>query len=153
MQDSATGFLERPAPEVAAHQSALDRVVSRDRVRRSRAAWWIHLGVASFVGYFVLVAFSVYYRPLGMGMAVEMEQPDRLLVLGVAPDSDPGRASVRVRDMVLAVNGHHLRTLRDYRAFTASARVDDPQTYVFDRSGHQFAVPITPRQMPRSSRL
>ena len=152
MQGDAAAFLERPMA-VAAHAAARDRPKSRDGLRRSRPTWWIHLGAASFVGYFALVVFSVYYRPLGMGMAVEMEQPDRLLVLGVAPDSDSGRAGVRVHDLVVAVNGHHLRTLRDYRAFIASARVDDPQTYVFDRSGRQFAVPITPRQIPRSSRL
>jgi serine/threonine-protein kinase len=153
MQDGAAGFLERQAPEMAAHASALDRAGSRDRVRRSRAAWWIHLGVASFVGYFVLVAFSVYYRPLSMGMTIEMEQPDQLFVSNVTPDSDAFHAGVRVRDLVVAVNDRHLRTLRDYRAFAASARVDESQTYTFDRSGRQFAVPITPGRIPRSSRL
>src|SRR6266566_2819443 len=63
MQDDAAAFLERPVLGVAAQASALDRAKSRDRVRRSPVAWWIHLGVASFVGYFALVAFSVYYRP------------------------------------------------------------------------------------------
>src|SRR5262249_10461808 len=40
-----------------------------------------------------------------------------------------------------------------YGAFAASARVDESQTYTFDRSGHQFAVAIAPRRIPRSSRL
>jgi tRNA A-37 threonylcarbamoyl transferase component Bud32 len=153
MQDGAAGFLERPAPEVAAHASALDRAAPRDRVQRSPVAWAMYLGVASFVGYFALVVFSVYYRPLDMGMTVEMGQSDRLFVSHVTPDSDAGHADVRARDLVVAVNGHQLRTPRDYRAFTASARVDESQTYVFDRSGRQFVVAITPRRIPRSSRL
>jgi serine/threonine-protein kinase len=153
MQHDAAAFLERPVLEVTAQASAIEGAKSRDRERRSRVAWWIHLGVASFVGYFALVAFTVYFRPLGMGITVAMEQPDQLLVSRVTPDSDAGHAGVRVRDLVVAVNGHRLRTLRDYGAFTASARVDESQTYAFDRSGRQYAVAITPRRVPRSSRL
>ena len=158
-QDGAAAFLERPAFAAMDDLSGVTRAPGRlhrdaaDRARRSRAAWWIHLGAASFLAYFALVVFAVYIRPLDMGLRIGMEASDRLIVASVTPGSDADRAAVRPGDRLVAINGHHLRNLRDYRAFTAAAYIGEPASYVFERSGRQVAVAMSPEAEPLSSRL
>jgi hypothetical protein len=159
VRDGAVNSLESPALDAAANASTVERPLSvlhrsvADRVHPPRASWWIHLSAASFLGYFALVVFSVYYLPLDTGLSVRMEGTDRLFVASVTPASDADRADVLPGDRLLAINGGPVRTLRDYRAFAAAAHIGDSQSFVFERSGRPFVVAMSPLRSSRSSRL
>ena len=158
-QNGADAFLERPAFDALVNASAGDRVHARpgrqraDHVSGSRVPWWIHLVAGSFIGYFGLIIFSVYYRPLTDGLLVRTLGADNLIVASVSAGSDADRAGVRPGDRVEAIDGARLRTLRDYLAFNASASLGDAQTYLIERSGRRFFVPLSPQRLARSPAL
>src|SRR3954451_19517284 len=156
-ENGLDGFLERPAFDAAASVGDQAHVQRGrhppDRVSRSRVPWWIHLAAASFIGYFGLIVFSVYYLPLTDGLLVRMLGADNLIVASVSAHSDADRGGVRPGDRIEAIDGGRLRTLRDYLAFNASASLGGAQTYVIERSGRRFSVPLSPQRLARSPAL
>ena len=77
-----------------------------DRVYfRTLLATALLTGAASFISYFALVVFSVYFLPLEMGVAVGTVGTDSLVVARVTADSDAGRAGVQPHDRIVAING------------------------------------------------
>ena len=147
----AEGFLEVPAFAVAVGVVAEDRGQSlagrtgAGRMSRPRVPWWIQLCAASFVGYFGLSMFSIFYPPVSMGVALGAAA-DGLGVLSVTAGSTADRAGVRQGDKVVSLNGRPLRTLLDQRVINTSASIGVERTFVFERSGRQFSVAYTPRR-------
>jgi len=159
-QKSGEGFLEAPAFETAANVSAGDHgqpLAGRqgaDRIPRPRAPWWIHLCAASFLGYFGLMTFSMFYPP-AMGIGGIENARDGLIVTRVDADSEAERAGVQPGDRLVAINGRRLRNLREERALSASVSVGEERTWLFERAGRQFSVTVTPhrRLLPPSLAL
>jgi tRNA A-37 threonylcarbamoyl transferase component Bud32 len=148
----AEGFLEVPAFAVAVGVVAEDRGQSLagrtegGHMPRPRAPWWIHFCAASFLGYFGLLMFSTFYPPaMGIG-GIENARADGLIVTRVDADSEAARAGVQPGDRLVAINGRRLRNLREQRALSASVSVGQERTWLFERSGRQFSVTVTPQR-------
>jgi serine/threonine-protein kinase len=127
----------------------LDVVERRDQdvpVPRPRCPWWIHLCVASFLGYFSLVTFSKYYPPAGLGVRVGTAGADGLVVTGVFPGYEADGMGVQPGDRVVAINGRRLRNMWEYSALSASTSVGQERTWLFERSGAQFSVTLAARR-------
>jgi hypothetical protein len=149
-QKDSEGFPEGPSFEVAANSSTGDDLFpasgqGADCTPRPRAPWWIHLCAASFLGYFGLVQFSAFYPPDFGGIeGIDNARPDGVIVTRVAADSEAGRAGVQPGDRILAINGRRLRSLSEAFAFNGSVSVGREITWLFERSGRQFSVIVTP---------
>ena len=150
-QEDAEGFLEAPAIEAAVNALAEDHGQSParrqgvDRTPRLRAPWWIHLCAASFLGYFGLVMFSIFYPPAGMGVRIDARAAG-LIVGSVIADFEADRAGVQPGDRLLAINGRRLRNVLDYSVFSISVSVGEERTWLFERSGRQFSVTVAPHR-------
>ena len=142
--------IKTPAFEMAANVSAedhgppLERRQGADLIPRLRAPWWIHLYAASFLGYFVLVMFSTFYQPAGVGISIGTTRTDGLIVASVIADFKADRAGVQPGDRVVAINGRQLHNQREYREFDVSVSVGEERTWLFERSGRQFSVTLAP---------
>jgi len=115
-------------------------------VPRPRCPWWIHLCVASFLGYFSLVMFSTFYPPAGLGVRVGTAGPDGLIVTGVIPGYEADGMGVQSGDRLVAINDRRLRNMWEYSAFSASASVGEERTWLLERSGAQFSVTLAARR-------
>jgi serine/threonine-protein kinase len=151
-QKDAEGFLEVPALGVASNLSTRDGPVpasaeGADRsTRPRRALWWIHVGAASFLGYFGLVMFSTFYPPAGIGVTVETTRTGGVIVAHVMSDLDGDRAGVQRGDRLVAINGHSIDNQLQLIPFNAGVSVGEQQTVLFERSGRQFFVTSTPHR-------
>ena len=104
-------------------------------MQRSRCPWWIHLWVASFLGYFSLVMFSTFYPPAGLGVRVGTTGADGLIVTGVFPGYEADAMGVQPGDRLVAINGRRLRNMWEYSAFSASTSVGEERRWLLERSG------------------
>jgi hypothetical protein len=115
-------------------------------VPRPRCPWWIHLCVASFLGYFSLVMFSTFYPPAGLGVRVGTAGTGGLIVTGVIPGYEADGMGVQSGDRLVAINGRRLRNMWEYSAFSASASVGEERRWLLERSGEQFSVTLAARR-------
>jgi membrane-associated protease RseP (regulator of RpoE activity) len=127
------------------HGPSLSGRQGADRMRRPRAPWWVHFCAASFLGYFALVMFSYWYPPASVGISFGTPMGG-LIVGSVTANSEADHAGVQPGDRLVAVNGRRFRNARDQRAFTASARVGEERTWLFERSGRQFSFTFAPHR-------
>ena len=114
-QKNAERFLEAPAFAVAMKVLPEDRGPSlagrqgANRMPHPRAPWGIHLGAASFLGYFGLVMFSTFYPPAGLGVRIGTARAGGLIVSSVIAGFEADRAGVQPGDRLVAINGRRLR--------------------------------------------
>jgi serine/threonine-protein kinase len=76
-------------------------------MRRFLAPWWVILGAASFLAYFLLLLHCDVWRPVPAGMDFQYSGGQAgLVVTRVSPDSPAAHAGIREGDRLISADGH-----------------------------------------------
>jgi len=108
-----------------------------------RAPWWLYLIAASFLAFFALYSYYVFFGPevLWLSFGFPFEHPKGLLISELSPALE--RAGAKPGDYLVRADGQQLYTVSDWMAIAANLEVGRRVRLGIDRGGRRFEVEAT----------
>ena len=110
-----------------------------------RAPWWMYIVAASFLGCFALLSYSVFREVQHLGIDPEYVSGGMIL-REVAPGSPAEHAGLRQGDVVVAVDGHAIRSRLDWEVISANFEPSRAMLLEVERAGKRFELGLTLRR-------
>ncbi len=111
-----------------------------------RAPWWMYVVAASFLGYFALLTYSIFWEVQRLGVLAEYPG-GRMILREVGLDSPGARAGLRSGDQVIAVNGQASHSRLDWEVVAANFEAGRPLEFAIERAGKPIEVSLTLRRL------
>jgi serine/threonine-protein kinase len=118
-----------------------------------RAPWWMYLVAACFMAMFVLFLYLMVRAPSDLGDFSFVVIDGEIRVQTISPNSQPDLAGLRIGDRIIRVDGHPVRSGRDWGVMDSNRQVGVPQIWEVSRGDKQFAITITSTPPTLQSRL
>ncbi len=114
-----------------------------------RAPWWMYVVAASFLGYFALLTYSIFWAVQPLGVNAEYTG-GRMTLRGVEQGSPAERAGLRVGDHAVAVDGQAIHNMLDWGLVAANFEAGRPLGFAIERAGKPLQVTLTLRRLSLS---
>jgi hypothetical protein len=108
---------------------------------KRRVPAWKYLAGGAFLAYYAVMVYAELYRPGDTGIDYDFSD-GTMRILDVSRATPASRAGLKSGDVLLAVDGRHIRTWEDWRQFRATRETGREYRFEVERSAGRAVIPV-----------